>query len=177
MSVSPEPGDIGLTTVRGTVGMDIGAGQMLFDRLMKTRVPDSLAWQYRHAFGLVDDGMIVEAEPGGARHVPLHYDNVLWLHLSTLTDLERQLICAAALKYVGVPYSFLDYAALAAHGLHIPSPGLRPFIASTGHMICSQLVDRAYMDAGIQLFADHRWPGDVIPAELAYLAWQLQPKG
>jgi hypothetical protein len=33
-------------------------------------------------------------------------------------------------------------------------------------MICSQLVDQCYQDAGVHLFADGRWPGDVTPADL-----------
>ncbi|MFJ9567446.1 hypothetical protein ACIRQQ_46390 [Streptomyces fuscichromogenes] len=60
-----------------------------------------------------------------------------------------------------MPYCFADNAALATHGLHIPAPGLRTFVASTGHMICSQLVDRAYLDAHVHLFGDGRWEGYV----------------
>ena len=70
---------------------------------------------------------------------------------------------------MGVPYSFADYAALAAHRLHIPAPGLREFIGSSKSMICSQLVDQCYVDAGVHLFRDSRWPGFVTPAALAGL--------
>jgi hypothetical protein len=60
----------------------------------------------------------------------------------------------------------LDYLALVAHRLHIPAPGLRQFIADTGHMICSQLVDEVYRRAGLIMFGDGRWPGYVTPGGL-----------
>jgi hypothetical protein len=42
-------------------------------------------------------------------------------------------------------------------------------VASAKHLISSQLVDRAQQDAGVQLFADGRWPGFVRPSDLAEL--------
>ena len=36
-------------------------------------------------------------------------------------------------------------------------------------MICSQLVDQCYLEAGIHLYDDGRDPGDVTPADLAEL--------
>jgi hypothetical protein len=66
----------------------------------------------------------------------------------------------------GVGYSFLDYDAIAAHRLHLPVPGLRAYIGSTGHLICSQLCDQAYADVGAHLYADGRWPGYVTPLDL-----------
>ncbi|MGW9433129.1 hypothetical protein ACWHA1_35035 [Streptomyces decoyicus] len=86
-----------------------------------------------------------------------------------LTEQQRTDICAAATRYVGVPYSFLDYLAIATHRFHLPVPGLRRYVASTRHMICSQLVDRCYLDAGVHLFADGRWPGYVTPMALHHL--------
>jgi hypothetical protein len=67
---------------------------------------------------------------------------------------------------VGTPYSFLDYVAIAAHRFHLPIPGLKRFIASTRHEICSALVDEVYRRAGFALFSDARWPGYVVPAAL-----------
>ncbi len=43
------------------------------------------------------------------------------------------------------------------------------YVASSKHMICSQLVDFVYMQSGIHLFNDGRWPGYVTPADLASL--------
>jgi hypothetical protein len=83
-----------------------------------------------------------------------------------LTGPQRDAICLAARGYIGTPYSWLDYLAIAAHRLRIPVPGLRRFIESDKSMICSQLVDRVYADAGVHLFSGV-WPGYVTPADLA----------
>jgi len=82
---------------------------------------------------------------------------------------QRDKIVRAALQLLGTPYSFLDYASLFLHHAHIPAPGLHRYITSSGHMICSQYVDRAWSRGGVQLFADHRWDGDVMPLDLADL--------
>lgn len=164
----PKPGDIGLTQIHGTTGKLIRIGQWLNG--------DGYA-NYQHAFVMVTDDTLVEAEPGGARtrqltsYEPL--DRVLWLKCP---ERYREAVAAAARRYVGVPYSFLDYASLAARRLHIPAPHLRKYIASSGHMICSQLVDQAAMDGGWHLFDDGRWPGDVTPGDLVRLAEQQKKK-
>ena len=44
---------------------------------------------------------------------------------------------------------------------------------STKHVIGSQLVDRAELDAGIHLFADHRKRGYVRPSDLADLILEI----
>jgi hypothetical protein len=46
---------------------------------------------------------------------------------------------------------------------------VRDYVADTHHMICSQLVDYAYLSAGVRLFPYGEIPGDVIPADL----WRL----
>lgn len=157
----PLPGDFGLVKMGGEAGRLIRIGQWLNG--------DGFA-DYEHAFIYAGDGQIVEAEPGGAKCVPLHYDGVLWStgiprQLRPFGD-QRAAIVKAARGYTGTPYSFADYLALAAHRLHIPAPGLREYIASSGHMICSQLVDQCYQDAGVHLFDDGRWPGYVTPGSL-----------
>jgi cell wall-associated NlpC family hydrolase len=164
MAVTPDPGDFGLTSIVGGVGRAIRLGQWLLGD----------GWSaYQHAFIYLGDGLILEAEPGGARVADLaQYDGrpMLW---STgripLTPEHRQRIHDLALDMRGVPYSFSDYASLALHRLHVPAPHLRAYIRSSGHMICSQLVDRAYEMAGIHLFDDGRWEGDVTPGDLARL--------
>jgi hypothetical protein len=97
---------------------------------------------YEHAFIDVGDGQLVEAQPHGARLV------------------------AAARSYIGVPYSFLDYGSLALARFHVRPPVVTRYIADTHHMICSQLVDQCYVDAGVHLFTDGRFPGDVTPGNL-----------
>jgi len=160
IEASPRPGDIGLCRINGPVGWLIRVGQWLNGDGFR---------DYEHAFIVLDGGRLIEAQPGGARIVPLStYDDrkVTYVAPAELTDEQRVLICAAAERYEGVPYSFLDYAALAAHRFHLPVPWLRRYIASTKHMLCSQLDDQAYRDAGTELFSDGRWPGYVTPAAI-----------
>jgi hypothetical protein len=115
--------------------------------------------------------MIVEAEPGGASEVPWHYEDRphLWSYGIPLRGVPVQVASAAARRYVGTPYSYADYAALALHDMHVPFPGLKNYIADSGHMICSQLVDQVCQDIGVHLFDDGRWPGYVQPWQLGVL--------
>lgn len=118
--------------------------------------------------------MIVEAEPGGAVRREWHYQDVphRWSSgIVPLTDGQREGISACAEGLAGghTGYGWLDYAALLAHGLHVPVPGLREFIKSTKTMICSQLVDYSYASAGVQLFNDGRYSGYVKPSDLGWL--------
>lgn len=159
-SLDPPAGLIGLTPVHGEVGRLIAIGQWLNGDGFR---------MWEHAFISIGGGLIVQAEPGGARVA--HYEEhpvVHWCHGLYSLGLREQLQRTedAAKHYIGTPYSFLDYLALFDHRLHIPVPGLKEYIASTGHMLCSQLVDQCYSDAGIRIFADGRWPGYVTPLSL-----------
>lgn len=171
----PQPGDYGCVRIGGGVGKGIGVAESLLKVANSTsdRYSYGEAKLYQHAFLYVDTDTIVEAEIGGAVQTTMHYppDEVLWSH-NDLTLSERLAVVRWATTRVGVPYSLVDYAAIAAHGLHLPVPGLKEYISATGHQICSQMTDWCYMKAGVQLFADKRWPGYVVPADLAYLARQ-----
>lgn len=159
---TPQPGDFALTKIRGVTGALISAGQAL--------VGDAAPVQ--HAFVYVGNGYIVQAMPGGAEMIPLEEasEPVVW---STgrvrLTDLQRFWISEYAIGLVGTPYSFLDYASIALAHYRIRPRWVRDFVADSGHLICSQLVDEAYLRAGVNLFSDGRLPGDVTPGDL----WKL----
>ncbi len=165
----PPAGLIGLTSIHGNTGKSIEFGQWINGDGFK-------AWE--HAFmALGDRDLIVEAEPGGARVAhAAKYETVYWCHnLHSLGTAEQHGNAAFyARRYTeagpwgphGVPYSFLDYGAVFLHRLHVPVPGLRKFIATGQHMICSQLVDRCDTRAGIEIFADRRWDGYVDPLSL-----------
>ncbi|MET8537402.1 hypothetical protein ABZV67_37885 [Streptomyces sp. NPDC005065] len=164
---SPQPGDIGLTNITGSVGRLIQFGQWLNG--------DGFG-AYQHAFIVLPGGLLIEAMPGGAKVRPLStYDDrdVLYVSPAGLTDAQREAISDCALKYRGVPYSTLDYLALASHRFHLPVPGLRKWIDTERSMICSQLCDRAYLDAGVHLFDDGRWSGYVTPMDLYNLLGKL----
>ena len=157
-----KPGDFVLAHMSGDVATWIRIGQIL---------NGSGFSDYEHAFVYIGHGNIVEAGGNGAVLTPYHYGtNVLWSSgIIPLTDVQREAVVTAATGYTGVGYSYADYFALAAHRLHIPAPDLKSYIATSKHMICSQLVDQAYEDAGVHLFKDGRWPGYVTPGDL----WQL----
>ena len=180
------PGAFFLTSIPGPAGFAIGVGQAL------AGAPS----RYEHAGIILDgDGTILEAEPGGARIANLseyagrpllicdgpvqeRVARSRWRSNAQI-NIEgtiRGLVVREARKLIGVPYSPTDYVALAALHLHLPSAWIRKRVESSRHLICSALVDRVYMNAGIALFNDGRLPGDVMPADLAAWAEDWQPQ-
>jgi hypothetical protein len=157
--VTPRAGDFGLVRINGYAGRLIRLGQALNG--------DGFS-EFEHAVLHVGSDELIEAEPGGARIRPVsEYDgtNIVWSDWS-LTGAARMSITTHGRTLAGVPYSALDYFALAAHRLHIPAPGLRDRVANSHHLICSQLVDEAYFAAGLTIFDDGRWSGYVTPGSL-----------
>jgi len=158
-NVAPLPGDFAVIPVRGPVGTLISIGEWL---------NGSAFGHYDHAEIYVGNGQTLGAYPGGAALVPVPLVQEGWLwstgHIP-LTNSERDIIVSNALACQGIPYGALDYFALAAHHFHLPIPGLKHLIGKS--MICSQLVDYVYMESGVHLFNDGRWPGYVTPADLA----------
>lgn len=160
IQTTPRPGDIGLTSIEGFTGGLV--------RVLQWVNGDGFS-PYTHSFIVLEDGMLIEGQPGGAEISPLtKYDgrHVLYVSPEGLTDEDRMRICAEARKFEGTPYSFVDYAAIAVHRLRLPFPGLKDYVASTKHQICSQLVDNSYRQAGIGLFRDGRWAGYTTPGSL-----------
>lgn len=161
---TPRPGDFFLAPIPGNVGAGIRFGQWLNGEGF---LP------YQHAGILLDEYTTIEAMPGGAilgdyrRWKP---EELRWsTDLVDLTDTQRVNIVHLGMKLEGLPYSFLDYGSLALHRFHVPFPGLKRYIDSSGHMICSQLVDYVYAKCDVHLFRDGRWPGYVTPASLDML--------
>ncbi|GGY88827.1 hypothetical protein [Streptomyces nitrosporeus] len=158
----PLPGDFGLTRIEGITGRLVAAGQAL--------VGDAAPVQ--HAYVYVGDGMVVQAMPGGAELIRLEDASPVVQWSTGHFDLEDQTrfnIAMEARSLVGTPYSFLDYASIGLAHYRIRPAWVRDFVADTGHMICSQLVDEVYFRAGVHLFDDGRLPGDVTPGDL----WKL----
>lgn len=162
MTELPLPGDFALTRIEGITGRLVAAGQAL--------VGDAAPVQ--HAFVYVGHGMVVQAMPSGAEYIPLREASpvVQWStgHFA-LTPEQRETVITEAGWLVGTPYSFLDYGSIALAHYRIRPAWVRDFVADTGHMICSQLVDEVYLRAGVHLFDDGRLPGDVTPGDL----WKL----
>lgn len=131
--------------------------------------------QYEHAAMFIGNDTIVEAQSGGVALANVHrYDgnDTFWSTGIIVNSVFTQnALCAAAKGYVGVPYSWLDYAAIAAHHLHLlpATDALKNYVATSKHMICSQVVDQCYQDAKVPLFTDNRWAGFVTPGDLYQL--------
>jgi hypothetical protein len=170
MTKQPRPGDFGLTRIGGFVGWWIGMGQLITGD----------ASRYTHAFIVLDDETVIEAMPGGALITPLseYYPGRAVFSTLDLTDEQRVKIVEEGRALKGIPYSFLDYLALALAHFGFKPKRLRKYITTKGHMICSQLVDEVYRRAGVHMFNDGRLPQDVTPGDLAnYLIerdWELE---
>ena len=158
---TPEIGDVGLVKVHGFVGKLIGFGEFLNGTKPKNT-------KFQHSFLYLGDGMVLEAQPGGAvlTKVEDRYTNevIVWVRVAPLTDEQKSQLIVEANRLVGTPYSFLDYTALLAHRTHLPFPGLRTYVNSTDHMICSQIIAEIYRRIAVPLFSG-RWPGYVTPAD------------
>ena len=159
---SSSPGCIGLTQIHGITGAGIRIGQFF---------NGSGFANYEHAFLDLGDGTLIQAEPGGAQIRPLSIykpENVYWcdnIYAKVPSDVRLR-IAEEARGFKGVPYSGLDYAAIAAHRLGLDTDWLERYISSTGHMICSQLVDVSYIRGGYRIFPLTRWDGFVTPGDL-----------
>jgi uncharacterized protein YycO len=156
-------GQFGLSIIGGGLGRAIWLGQAI--------IGDRSRWT--HAFLVLDEKSVVEAMPDGARIAPLkpylelEKRSLAAFSRLTLTDEQRATVVQVGREFEGVPYSFLDYVSLSLEHLHVRPPWVQHRVESSGRMICSQLVDRAYDIAGVHLFDDGRKPGDVTPGDLS----------
>jgi hypothetical protein len=181
----PKPGDFCCIPVAGGLGSAIETGEYLAEKLEGVRAAKMLPYDHAEIYiGQPDkdgpDGYTCSAYPSngqggltGRRPLPCppgKLSGALWSSgVISLTAAQRAGIIAWCTAHADVGYSFLDYGAIALHAMHIPVPGLRAYIAATGHMICSQYVDASYAANGAHLFDDGRWPGFVTPADLAVM--------
>lgn len=162
----PLPGDFGLTKIRGLAGAFVNFGQWF--------VGDFAPVQ--HALVYVGNGMVVQAMPSGAEMIRLEDASpvVKWsTGLIELTRHERANVSSAARYLVGTPYSFLDYVSIALERLGIRPRWVLERVASSGRLICSQLVCEAYRRAGVELFPG-KFPGDQTPGDLFRLLKNLE---
>lgn len=121
-----------------------------------------------HAGIYVGDDRIVEANPGGADLSPVsYYPEAIWASYP-LTDRQREDIALGARAVIGTPYSWTDCAAIGLaklFGRALPA-FVRRRLSRPDRLMCSQLVDEVYLEAGVHLFDDGRLPGDVSPGDL-----------
>lgn len=169
------PGDLGFCNIDGRAGALVKWGQWL---LAKTE-PDEV--KINHVLVVTGAGEwphAVQAEPGGATEVALttgygvrdfvylRPDYARWNNESFRVNAGGLDVARAAQQYIGIPYSFADYAALLGYHLGIDAGPIRRYVTDSRHMICSQLADQSLTDAGFHTFTDGRLPQDVMPIEL-----------
>lgn len=161
----PQPGDIMFGPIGGAAGVLVGLGQVILGEVL----PDH--WEVRHAAVVTFNYKIVQAMPGGAEEVPLTNDQTssakyVFVRPAYLTGSQAWEVAHAAQKYIGTPYSFADYAAIAGLHLGFRNGRIRRYVTTSKHMICSQLADQAMSDAGWHVFDDGRLSQDVTPGAL-----------
>lgn len=191
------PGDLMFGPIGGFVPgvLPVGAGQVLL-ATRKDRLSWRCWWKVRHVGVVVQAAgltlipgpqpriltapRLVQAMPRGAEEIemtPARHWTAEYVYIRPAYDLEpygldhwNQSLEVArfARRYVGTPYNFLTYGALAASALHLPISRhlLRKWISTRHDMMCSQLADQALADADFHVFDDGRLPQDVVPAEL-----------
>lgn len=156
----PLPGDLIFCHVHGAVGALIGFGQWL--------VGD--ASPYEHVAIYLGDNKVIAAQPGGVRIDDLAScgdDYLASTHLLPLTPAQREDICRIAVAKLKVKYSFAAYFYIALHRrFGIDAGWLKKRIEDSGHVICSQYADDTLHAAGVDIFDDGRWPGNVDPGEM-----------
>lgn len=166
------PGSFFLRKIDGPMGRFIAMGQSLLRG----------GSNYTHAGIILDSGLMIEAEPGGAKirqveglwdHEPVLISDApvrRWAQTTRFPALlgaaeeatvsKRLEIVGKARLLEGTPYSFLDYLAMAAVEFDWPGARwLRDRVEDSQHLICSALVDRVYSWCGVHLFDDrpYRW--------------------
>jgi hypothetical protein len=126
--------------------------------------------RYCHCFVYVGDGLIVEAQPGGAAVSPLaKYDGfpLVW-STDRLTVEQRRAIIEAARTCVGKPYGFLDIFAQALVNFGFKNRWLWRQVEREDRLICSQLVSYCgWMASYPAWLCGWDNPAQVTPAQLA----------
>jgi hypothetical protein len=161
-----QAGDVGFGIIPGRIGGWVSVGQAL----LHDACWFSHAFIVEHVDPEAQTAYIVEAWPGGARRVKLLGSDRCgpgwgWVRLP-LSTAQLAAIADSVRLLVGTPYSFLDYLSLALMHLGLPRSWVAGRVANSGHLICSQLVDRVLADVGFHLFDDGRPSGDVTPGAL-----------
>ncbi len=173
----PQPGDFFLAPMGGRAGGLIALAQFLNGDGFKLYQHAGIYLGYNETTRLNET---MEAMPGGAIVGNLEYytkagASIVWSSgLVELTPSQRLDIMHYARSYQGIPYSFVDYLSILLARFKMRPMWLQQYIGTAKHMICSQLVDRAYLRAGVHLFDDGRISGDVTPADLGNLLEKIE---
>lgn len=157
----PEPGEFGVVRTGGWAGW-------LIRVVTRSTV--------NHAFVYICNGLLVEAEPSGARYGYADaYPDAIWSG-PAITEGKGRQIANEAIALIGTPYSWLDCLAIGLAKISGRAlPGfIRSRIERTDRLMCSALCDYAYHLAGVELYDDGRLFGDVSPGDLLLLIEEHQ---
>lgn len=157
MTSNPPVGSIGVTATRGFVAW--GIRLFTFSRV-------------NHAFIVGPNGLIVEAQPGGARvgHIS-QYPNARFNIHDEIPSATGWAIWQTALGFTtanqgrGIGYGWLDDAALFFRFFGIWIPAINERIAREDRLQCAQLATLAYARNGVTLFENEN-PMAVDPGDL-----------
>jgi hypothetical protein len=159
MADLPPVGSIGVTATGGILGW--GIRLMTFSR-------------YNHAFIVGPGGLIVEAQPGGARIADIRmYPKARYNSRQVLPFETREAIWKTAVGFTtandgrGIGYGWLDDIALGLRFFGIWSERIARRIARQDRLQCAQLCDLAYSLNGVYLFHDGRLPLAIDPGDVA----------
>lgn len=126
--------------------------------------------QFDHAFVILEDGAIIEAEPGGVKigHLSEYYRNQVAINSDEeITVQQRAVVVATARAMVGKPYNDLAIAddGLESFGWHWRR--LLKWASGDGEVVCSQLVAIAGQAAGLDWRGGAATATETTPAMLA----------
>lgn len=128
--------------------------------------------QVNHAFIVVDDdGTIVEAEGGGVQVSHLTKYPVMDTTFSKFPFRPEvgKNIAHNALALVGTEYNWIDIGVLTLMSFGLHQKWMVERARNTQQLFCSQLVDLAYRQSGINLFPN-KPTGFVVPGDLFWYA-------
>lgn len=132
---------------------------------------------FDHAFVIVEDGAIVEAEPGGVRlgHLSEYYGCRIAINSAEeVTVQQRAVVMATAKSMVGKPYNDLAFADDGLESLGWHWRWLLKRAAGDGEVVCSQMVALCGQAAGLDWRGGADSPTETTPAMLARRAG-MQP--
>lgn len=185
MNYEIKPASFGLAVISGKTGKLVSWGQNIVDGRRET---------FTHAFFVLDNNEVIEAEPEGAQIVSLDkyksrpegevlfcdrpvqgwlaergWDKGTPLDIATEAGVRRTLVnYARGLK--DIPYNYLDYVAIGLEHFGIDLPFIRNRVRRPDRMICSQLVDFIYTQNGMKVLKDNRLSQNVTPGDLEQYA-------
>lgn len=123
-----------------------------------------------HAFVIAEDGVIVEAEPGGVRlgHLSEYYGNRIAINDGEDMSVDqRGAVVAAAKAMIGKPYDDLAIVDDGLESLGWHWRWLARRADGDGELICSEVVARAGSAAGLDWRCGAATTAEVTPAMLA----------